>query len=89
MSEITITGLDLTKIVMRDQSDDIAYIALSEINEKNRPVGAARVDFSAVGLGVSTPPSPSCAPHRSRVKRPCACTRSTARSPWPAATAAA
>ena len=51
MSEVTITGLDLTKIVMRDQSDDIAYIALSEINEKNRPVGAARVDFSAVGLG--------------------------------------
>ena len=51
MSEVTITGLDLTKRIMRDQGDDIAYIALSEINEKNRPVGAARVDFSNVGLG--------------------------------------
>ena len=40
-------------------------------------------------FGVSTPPSPSCPPHRSRVKRPRACTRSTPRSPWPAATAAA
>ncbi len=51
MSEVTITGLDLTLRVLRQQGDDVAYLALSEINEKNRPVGAARVDFSAVGLG--------------------------------------
>ncbi len=51
MSEVTITGLDLTLRVLREQGDDVAYIALSEINEKGRSVGAARVDFSAVGLG--------------------------------------
>lgn len=51
MSDVIITGLDLTQRVMREQGEDVAYIALSEINEKNRSVGAARVDFSALGLG--------------------------------------
>ena len=51
MSDVTLTGLDLTLRVLREQGDDVAYIALSEINEKNRSVGAARVDFSGVGLG--------------------------------------
>lgn len=51
MSDLTLTGLELTERIMRDTGDDIAYVALSEITDRNRSVGAARVDFSAVGLG--------------------------------------
>lgn len=50
MSAVTITGLALTHRCMDSMRDDIAYLALSEINDRNRSVGAARVDFSAVGL---------------------------------------
>lgn len=51
MNDVTLTGLELTERIMRDSGDDIAYIALSEITDRNRSVGAARVDFGAVGLG--------------------------------------
>jgi hypothetical protein len=51
MNDVTLSGLELTQRIMRDSGDDIAYIALSEITDRNRSVGAARVDFSAVGLG--------------------------------------
>ncbi len=50
MNDVTLTGLELTERIMRDNGDDIAYIALSKITDRNRSVGAARVDFSAVGL---------------------------------------
>ncbi|MFZ5480622.1 MAG: hypothetical protein ACOZNI_27915 [Myxococcota bacterium] len=50
MNDVTLSGLELTQRIMRE-GDDIAYIALSEITDRNRSVSAARVDFSAVGLG--------------------------------------
>jgi hypothetical protein len=51
MPDVTISGLGLTSRILREQGEDIAYIALSEITDRSRAVGAARVDFSAVGLG--------------------------------------
>ena len=51
MNDVTISGLDLTSRCLREQGEDIGYLALSEITDRNRSVGAARVDFSAVGLG--------------------------------------
>ncbi len=51
MNDVTITGLELTERIMRDGGDDVAYIAISEITDRNRSVSAARVDFSTVGLG--------------------------------------
>ena len=51
MPVITLIGLDLTERILRESGEDVAYIALSEITDRNRSVGAARVDFSAVGLG--------------------------------------
>ena len=50
MSELIITGLERTDRCFHDYRDDIGYLAVSEVTDRNRSISGARVDFSAVAL---------------------------------------
>lgn len=50
MSELIVTGLDVTDRCFHDFRDDIGYLAVSEVTDRNRSIAGARVDFSAVAL---------------------------------------
>ena len=50
MSELIITGLDITDTCLHDFREDIGYLAISEVTDRNRSVTGARVDFSGVAL---------------------------------------
>lgn len=50
MSELVLTGLDVTDRCLHDFRDDIGYLAISEVTDRNRSVTGARVDFSSVAL---------------------------------------
>ena len=50
MSELIITGLDVTDNCLHAFRDDIGYLAVSEVTDRNRSISGARVDFSGVAL---------------------------------------
>ncbi len=50
MSELLLTGLDVTDKCLHDFRDDIGYLAISEVTDRNRSITGARVDFSGVAL---------------------------------------
>ncbi len=50
MSELIITGLDVTDTCLHAFRDDIGYLAVSEVTDRNRSISGARVDFSSVAL---------------------------------------
>ena len=50
MTELIITGLDVTDTCLHAFRDDIGYLAVSEVTDRNRSIAGARVDFSGVAL---------------------------------------
>jgi hypothetical protein len=50
MSTLLLTGLDVTYSCLHELRDDIGYLSISEVTDRNRSIAGARVDFSGVGL---------------------------------------